>query len=143
MLIPYLTLKDPRAAMALYEKALGAKSKMIMDGPGGSIMHAEMEIAGQSIMISGEWPGMSTAPKEGERSPINFMIYVDNADAAYEQAVSAGMVSVDAPENMFWGDRNAKVNDGHGYEWTLAHQVEEISEEEIKKRAAEFAASFG
>ncbi|MBX2884155.1 MAG: VOC family protein [Granulosicoccus sp.] len=142
MLIPYLTFKDPAAAMALYEKALGAKSTMVMDGPYDSIMHAEMEVAGQTFMLSCEWPGMATAPKEGERSPVNFMVYVENADAAYDTAISAGMTSVQAPEDMFWGDRNAKVSDGHGYEWTLAHKVEELSAEEINTRAAAFAASM-
>lgn len=143
MLIAYMTLKDPVAAMDLYEKALGAKRTMVMDAPDGTIMHAEMELAGQSVMLSCEWPGMSTAPTEGQRSPVNFMLYVENADRAYEQAISAGMTSVEAPTDMFWGDRNAKVADGHGYEWTLAHQVEKVSEQEMAKRAAEFAASMG
>jgi PhnB protein len=71
------------------------------------------------------------------------MLYVDSADKAYEQAINAGMTSVEAPTDMFWGDRNAKVADGHGYEWTLAHQVEKLSEEEVAKRAAEFAANMG
>ena len=68
MLIPYLTLKDPRAAMALYEKALGATVAMVMDGPGGSVMHCEMHLAGQQFMLSCEWPGMSAAPVAGERA---------------------------------------------------------------------------
>lgn len=142
MLIPYLTLKNTRDAIALYEKALGASVAFVMDGPHGSIMHAEMKLGDQSFMLSGEWPGMSEAPKEGERSPVNFMLYVDNADASYQRALDAGMTTVSSPDNMFWGDRNAKVNDGHGYEWTFAHQVEKVSDEEISKRAQEFAASL-
>lgn len=141
MLIPYVTLADPRAAMALYEKALGATTTMVMDGPDGSVMHAEMQIGGQQFMLSGVWPGMSVAPSD--RSPVNFMLYVDDADKALERAVDAGMTKTFEPENMFWGDRMAKANDGHGYEWTFAHQVEEVSPEEMKKRAAEFAESMG
>lgn len=140
MLIPYLTLSDPRAAMALYEKALGASTTYVMDGPDGSLMHAEMEIGGQRVMLSGEWPGMSSAPSG--RSPVNFMLYVEDADEALRQAVDAGMSTASEPETMFWGDRMAKANDGHGYEWTFAHQVEEVSEEDMKKRAAEWAASM-
>jgi len=142
MLIAYLTIKDPRAAMTLYEKALGAKSGLVMDGPGGSVMHAEMNIGDQLFMLAGEWPGMSAAPKAGERSAVNFMLYVDNADNAYQQAVDAGMTSAQEPEDMFWGDRIAKVADGHGYEWTLAHKVEDVSNEEIAKRAQAFIASM-
>jgi len=141
MLIAYVTLADPRKAMALYEEALGATTGLVMDGPGGSVMHAEMQISGQRFMLGGEWPGMSSAPTG--RSPVNFMLYVDDVDAALKRAVDAGMTTSSEPENMFWGDRIAKANDGHGYEWTFAQTVEEVSAEEMGKRAAEFAASMG
>jgi len=141
MLIPYLTLTNPREAMDLYEKALSANVALVMDGPGGSVMHAEMTVGEQRFMLSGEWPGMTSAPSG--RSPVNFMLYVENVDAALEKATQAGMQMVSEPENMFWGDRVAKANDGHGYEWTFAQQVEEVPTDEIRKRAAEFVASMG
>lgn len=140
MPIPYITVVDPAATIALYEKALGATVVNKMMGPDGSIMHAELNINGDRFMLSGEWPGFSQAPSS--RSPVNFMMYVDNADAAYNHAITAGMTSSSAPEDMFWGDRNAKVTDGHGYEWTFAHTFESVSAEEMQKRANEFAASF-
>lgn len=138
MLIAYLTVEDPKAAIATYEKALGAVNEFVMDGPDGSIMHAEMTLGGNRFMLSGVWPGMSEAPVG--RSPVNFMLYVDNADEAMKRAVDAGMTMTGEPEDMFWGDRIAKVEDGHGYEWTFAHQFEEVSGEELKRRAAEWAA---
>lgn len=140
MAIPYLTLKDPAAAIALYKEAFGAEQVFTMDGPDGSIMHAEINIAGARLMLSGEWPGMSSAPSG--RSPVNFMVYVDNTDAALKTAVAAGMSLVQEPEDMFWGDRVAKVSDGHGYEWTLAHQYEEVSPEDMNARAAQWMASM-
>lgn len=139
MLIPYLTLRDPKAAMSLYEKALGASTTMVMDGPDDSIMHAEMRIGEDTFMLSAEWPGMSEAPSG--RSPVNFMLYVPDVDEALKTAKAAGMSVTSEPENMFWGDRNAKVNDGHGYEWTFAQKVEEVSPAEIKRRADEWAAA--
>jgi PhnB protein len=141
MPIPYVTLRDPAAAIALYEKAFGASLSFSMDGPGGSIMHAEMSINGERFMLGAEWPGVSKAP-EG-RSPVNFMLYVPNADEAQKKAIEAGMTSSSEPEDMFWGDRMAKVNDGHGYEWTFAHQVEDVSQDEMQKRAASWLASMG
>jgi len=140
MLIAYATIADPKAAIELYKQALGATVANIMEGPDGSVMHAELVIGGQQFMFSGEWPGFSNAP--ANRSPVNFMLYVDNADEAYKKAIDAGMTSSSEPQDMFWGDRNAKATDGHGYEWTFAHQVEKISSEEMQKRANEFAESF-
>lgn len=140
MLIAYATIADPRAAIELYKQALDASVTNIMEGPNGSVMHAELAICGQRFMFSGEWPGFSNAPID--RSPVNFMLYVDNADEAHKKAIEAGMTSSSEPQDMFWGDRNAKAIDGHGYEWTFAHQIETVSEEEMKKRVAKFAASF-
>jgi len=140
MLIAYATIADPRAAIELYKQALDATVANIMEGPDGSVMHAELLISGQRFMFSGEWPGFSNAPTN--RSPVNFMLYVDNADAAHKKAIDAGMTSSSEPQDMFWGDRNAKAVDGHGYEWTFAHQFEKVSADEMQKRANEFAASF-
>jgi len=70
------------------------------------------------------------------------MMYVPNADEAQQKAIAAGMTLSSEPEDMFWGDRMAKVSDGHGYEWTLAHQVEDVSPDEMKKRAADWLASI-
>ena len=140
MPIPYVTLRNPAAAIELYQKAFDATTTMAMDGPAGSIMHAELSIFGERFMLGSEWSGVSAAP-EG-RSPVNFMIYVPNADEAQRKAVAAGMKLVSEPEDMFWGDRMAKVSDGHGYEWTLAHQVEDVSSEDVKKRAAAWLASM-
>lgn len=141
MPIAYVTLRDPAAAIKLYEKAFDANTTFSMDGPGGSIMHAELSIFGERFMLGAEWPGVSAAP-EG-RSPVNFMIYVPNADEAQKKAVDAGMKMASEPEDMFWGDRMAKVSDGHGYEWTFAHQIEDVSEDEMRKRAAAWLASMG
>ena len=141
MPIPYVTLRDPAAAIELYKKAFDASLSFSMDGPGGSIMHAEMLIFGDRFMLGSEWSGVSAAPVG--RSPVNFMLYVSNADEAQKKALAAGMTLASEPEDMFWGDRMAKVNDGHGYEWTFAHQVEDVSEDDMRKRAAAWLASMG
>ena len=136
--ISYLTVKDPREAIAFYEKALpNAKCEMIMDGPGGSVMHAEMTVNGARMMISGEWPGIAEA--HDGISPVNFMLYVDDADAAYKHALDNGMTSVFEPADQFWGDRSAAARDPYGFRWTFGHQVEDVPADEIERRAAEYA----
>jgi PhnB protein len=135
--ISYLTVKDPREAIAFYEKTLpNAKCEMILDGPGGSVMHAEMTVNGARMMISGAWPGIAE-PHDGI-SPVNFMLYVDDADAAYEHAIKNGMTSAFEPSDQFWGDRSAAVLDPYGFRWTFGHQVEDVAPDELAKRAAEF-----
>lgn len=137
MPIPYLTVADPRAAIARYTAAFGAREVMTMDGPGDSIMHAELDIDGERLMLSGVFEGFADAPIG--RSPVNFMRYVDDLDAAIDRAVAAGMRLTGTPELQFWGDRTVKLDDGHGYEWTFAQQVELLSNEEIQRRATAYA----
>lgn len=141
MPIPYVTVANPAAAIELYKKALDATVVNIMKGPNDSIMHAELQIADSRFMLSGEWPGFASAPSG--RSPVNFMIYVNDADETYKKAIAAGMSSSSEPTDMFWGDRNAKVLDGQGYEWTFAHNFETVAPDEMQRRADEFARNFG
>lgn len=134
---PYLTFKDPRAAIARYEAGLGATCTLVMDGPEDSVMHAELTLSGATLMLSGEWPGFASAPVG--RSPVNFMHHVDDLASAIERARGAGFILVAEPKTEFWGDRIARLDDGHGYEWTLAQTVEDVSPDELERRAAAYA----
>lgn len=136
----YLTFKEPRAAMAFYEKALDAEIGTVMDGPGETVMHAEMQIGETTLMLSGEWEGMAVAPKG--LSSVNFVMNVQNADESYRKALDHGMTSVMEPEDQFWGDRSASAMDPFGYRWSFMHRVEDVSPEEVQRRAAEYAAKM-
>ena len=137
----YLTFEDPRAAMAFYEKVFDAEIVTVMDGPNGSVMHAEMRIGETDVMLSGEWEGMAVAPSG--LSPVNFAMRVPDADAAYAKALEHGMTSVMEPEDQFWGDRSAAATDPFGYRWSFMHEVEKVSAEEVQRRAADYAAKMG
>lgn len=130
---PYLTVKDAAAALAFYGAAFGAEETMRLVPPGmEEIMHAEFRIGDSMMMISGEYPEMgAVAPEVGKG--MAFMIYVEDCDAAYARAISAGATSMGEPEDQFWGDRMARVADPHGYRWSLAQKVRDVSEEEIAK----------
>ena len=141
MLHPYLTFTDPRAAMTLYERALGAVPGMMMDGPGGTLMHAEMMIGDAKIMLAGVFEGFNHAPNGS--SPVQFNLEVANCDAAFERATEAGMTMVQAPEDQFWGERMAKVKDPEGYVWGLSQKTEDLSDEEVAARSKAFMETMG
>lgn len=137
MLTPYLTFADPRAAMTLYERALGAVPGMVMEGPGGMIMHAEMSIGEGKLMLAGVFEGFNKAP--GGSSPVQFNLMVEDCDAAFERATKAGMHAVQAPEDQFWGERMARVKDAEGYVWSLSQKTEDLTDEEVAERSKAFA----
>jgi PhnB protein len=140
---PYLVVDNAKAALDFYKRAFGAKEKERMDGPGGKIAHAEITIGDSVIMLSDEMPGGSSrSPKSLGGSHAGLFLYVENVDAVFNQAQSAG-AKVEMPlANQFWGDRYGKLTDPFGYSWALATHVEDIAPEEMKKRAQEAMAKL-
>lgn len=132
-----LTYDDCKAALEWYAKALGATDISSSPGPDGKIMHAELRIGDSHIMAHDAVMG-GKGPKEFGGSPVALWVYVDNCDALFNRAVTAGATVVRAVEDQFWGDRVGTFKDPHGYAWTIATRKEDLSRKEIDERAAAF-----
>lgn len=138
---PYLTIKGAAQAMEFYKKALNAKELFRMDAPGGKIAHAELKIGDSPFMLSDEYPDMGCkSPKSLGGTPISLMVYVENVDALAKQAVAAGMKELRPVKDQFYGDRSGTFEDPFGFSWTISTHVEDVSPEELGKRAK---AAFG
>ncbi|HEV2316555.1 MAG TPA: VOC family protein, partial [Thermoplasmata archaeon] len=141
---PVLIVDDGVKALAFYTKALGAKERMRSLGPDGKISHAEFQLGDSIFMLSDENPGMgSRSPKSLGGSSGGVWLYVADVDALHRQAVGAGAKSLMAPEDMFWGDRHARIRDPFGHEWSIASHKEDIDPAELPRRAQEFYAKMG
>ena len=69
-------------------------------------------------------------------SPITIMLYVENVDSVFNQAVAAG-AKVERPvADQFYGDRTGGLLDPFGHKWYIATHIEDVSPEELQKRAA-------
>ncbi len=142
-LMPYLAVEDASAAIDFYQRAFGAKERARMAGPGGSVMHAELEIGDSIVMLSDPFPQSSTKPpKELGGTSVSIMTYVEDTDSVYQQAIDAGATSLMEPDDMFWGDRFSSVEDPFGHQWTIATHIEDVSPEEMQKRSEEWAAQM-
>lgn len=139
---PGLTCKNAAKAIEYYKTVFGATERMRMDGPGGSIMHAEIQIGDSVLFINDEMPGMAEAPKEGQVPCSSLFLYAEDTDALVNKAVAEGGALVMAPQDMFWGDRYGKVKDPFGHHWGVATHVEDVAPEEMEKRAAAWTASM-
>jgi PhnB protein len=117
---------DSAATIAFCKKAFGAKLRSKMAGPGGKLMHAEMEIGDSIVMLS-------DAMQEPARVASMFL-YVDNVDKTFAKALKAGAKVVMPLENQFWGDRHGRIADPQGNLWAIASRVEKLSPTEMKKR---------
>lgn len=135
-LIPYITMKGAKDAIAFYESVLGAKQRGdVMPGPNGTIGHAELEIGGSVLMLADADPtaGSKTAQDLGG-SPVNLCVYVEDADAVFGRAIENGSKVVQEPEDKFYGDRSGSFQDPWGYIWTAMTHIEDVTPEEMERR---------
>jgi len=139
---PYLILSDAGEAIAFYKKALGAEEVMRMDGPGDKVHHAEISIGDSRIMLADEHPDIQAlSPKTVGGSPVSIHLYVEDVDAAVERAVTAGAKLIRPVLDQFYGDRVGGIEDPFGYRWFIATHKEDLSMDEIRRRAAAQASS--
>ena len=134
---PYLILSGAGAAIAFYKKALGAEEVMRMEGPGGKVHHAEISIGDSRVMLADEHPEIQAlSPKSVGGSPVSIHLYVEDVDAAVERAVVAGAKLVRPVADQFYGDRVGGIEDPFGYRWFIATHKEDLTIDEIRRRAA-------
>lgn len=136
---PSLVVAGAAEAIDFYKKALGAEEIMRFPAPDGTIMHAELRIGDSVIMLGEEMPEQGgRSPKSYGGTPVSFFVYQENVDAAWTRAVDAGAKPIMPLADQFWGDRSGCVEDPFGHQWWLAQHIEDLTPEEMQKRAEAF-----
>ena len=127
---PYLIVKDAAKAIEFYKKAFGATELMRM-GDGKKIHHAEIKIGNSPIMLADECPEMQALSPE----TLTIMLYVENVDSLFAQAVEAGAKVQRPLADQFYGDRTGGVQDPFGHKWYIATHIEDVPHDELQKRS--------
>ena len=144
-LTPHLVVRDASQAIEFYQRAFGARVRSVMHGPDGkSVMHAELRIRDSILMLVDELPAWNVlSPLSLGGTGVTIHMYVEDVDAAFQQAVSAGATVGMPLMDTFLGDRYDKLADPFGHQWSLASRKEDLSPEDIKKRGEAFFAKQG
>ncbi len=128
---PYLVVRGADKTIEFLKKAFGAQPSFeLMMSPDGKVMHADLKIGDSHIMLS-----EATDQHPAMQSMVH--LYVPNVDAVYQRAVAAGGKSFMEPKDQFYGDRGAGVTDHSGCSWYIATHIEDVSMQDLKKRAEE------
>lgn len=132
---PYLCVSDAAAAIDFYQRAFGASETYRLAEPSGRIAHAEMAFGQTTIMLADEFPeyDIRSASTIGA-TPVTLHLQVDNADAVIERAVQAGATLERPPADQFYGKRSGTIRDPFGHRWSIAHHIENVSNDEMQRR---------
>ena len=133
---PYLYFEQTRAAIDFYKTAFGAQERGVMDGPGGAVMHAELQIGDSVIMMA---DNADQAPSRLGGTAVSILIYTEDVDAMFKRAIAKGATSLAEPEDKFYGDRMGSLRDPFGHEWSIGTHIEDVSEEQMQERMAAMA----
>ena len=135
---PHLICAGAAEAIDFYKNAFDAVELSRMPGSDGKVMHASIRIGDSVIMLNDEMPEWGTfGAKHFKGSPVTIHLYVENADAVFEQAVRAGAKVAVPLADMFWGDRYGKLIDPFGHHWSVATHIKDLTEEEMAQGAKE------
>jgi PhnB protein len=113
---PYVIVRGAAEFSDFLKAAFGAKERLRVPLPDGSLMHAEADLGGYIIEFA-------DSNEQFPPQPAELHIYVSDADAVYARAVAAGATSVFPPVNQDYGDREAFVKDKFGNQWYIATPI--------------------
>lgn len=138
---PYLLIRGASDAIAFYVKAFDATEVLRLTGPDGRIGHAEIRIGNSQVMLADEHPEMDVlGPQSRGGTSVSLLIYVEDADKVFQQAIQAGATELRPLCDQFYGDRSGTITDPWGHIWSIASRVEDVSLEEIQQRFQELYA---
>jgi len=138
--IPYLSVDGAGAAIEFYSTVFGATERVRMPMPDGRVGHAELQIGDSVVMLADESPEMDVrGPKSVGGTPVTLSVYVEDVDAVFDKAIGAGASVLRPVDNQFYGDRSGQFEDPFGHRWSVATHVEDVTPEEMTRRAAEAA----
>jgi len=134
---PYLVVRGASRAIDFYKNAFGAQERFRLSRGNGGIAHAEFQIGDSYLMLADESAESGLrSPESLGGTPASVFLYVEDVDEVFRKAVAAGAKPTLTPQQMFWGDRYAKVNDPFGHQWQIATRVEDVPPAEMERRMA-------
>ncbi len=140
---PTLIVRNAAEAIEFYKSVFDAEERMRMPSPDGKIMHAELKIGDSIIFLSDEFPNMGgKSPQTLGGHSGGVYLYVPDVDDVFQRALDAGAKTAMPVSDMFWGDRYGTLIDPFGHSWGVSTHVEDVSEEEMGKRAEAFYAEM-
>lgn len=135
-IMPRLFVRGAANAIEFYKQAFGGIEMDRLTVPSGQIVNAMIKIGDSMISLaeeSPEWGNLSPLSLGG--SAVAISLYVEDVDAVAGAAVAAGATMPVPVKDQFYGDRSGRLTDPFGHIWIVSTHKEDVSVEEMQKRA--------
>jgi uncharacterized glyoxalase superfamily protein PhnB len=137
---PHIVVNGVAAAIQWYTAAFGANELLRNMAPdGASVMHSELLLGDSRFFVVDEFPGGAKSPKSLGGTAVTLHLYVEDVDAVFGRAVTAGAEVLLPVADQFWGDRYGMLTDPFGHRWSIASRIEDLSPKTLQERAATWA----
>ncbi|MFD9789351.1 VOC family protein [Streptomyces sp. NPDC059070] len=137
--VAHIMLDGAARAIEFYTRAFGAVELFRLDGPEGRVLHAEIKIHGSTVMLGDAEGPVFGAPTAVGGTTVALHVFVEDVDAVAHRAAAAGAEILQPPTDQFHGDRTAIVKDPYGHVWIFLTHLEDLTPEEVARRARELA----
>ena len=140
-LTPFLCLDGASAAIDFYTSVFGATLVEKMDGPDGTVAHAELDFGNGRLQLGDPAEPYKIAAPDPRDDVVTYSmaLYCDDVDSVVARSKKAGAAVREEPQDFATGDRFASIADPFGIRWTLMTRIEDVSPEERDRRMSEWA----
>lgn len=142
-LLTFFVTDQCAKAIDFYRETLGAEVVTRMDGPDGTIMHAELRLGDSVFQLSDPLPELGLVPPPAEGNAFTMFYWTHDVDAVFERLVAAGATVMSPLDDVFSGDRMGVVRCPFGVRWAVGRHDRDVPAEEIEAAARAWAADQG
>lgn len=143
-LTPFICVDGAAAAITFYQNVFGADVTERMDGPDGTVAHAELDFGTGRLQLGDPQEAYQiAAPAPGAPATHSIGLYCPDVDEVVARAEEAGATIREPAQTFVTGDRFASILDPFGQRWTVMTRVEDFTPQERERRVAEWAATAG
>ncbi|MFJ7113815.1 VOC family protein [Streptomyces albogriseolus] len=140
--VPHIMVDDAAAAIDFYRRAFGAREDFRLEAPGGGVRHAEITVGRSTLMLGdasvkeAEDASFTAPAFLGGGTSVTLHVFVPDVDALAARAEAEGAEILQPPTDMFHGDRTVILRDPSGHLWVFLTHIEDVSEDELRRRLA-------
>ncbi|MGO8790644.1 MAG: VOC family protein [Terriglobia bacterium] len=129
VVLPHITYQNVANALVWLTKAFGFIEHFRYGEPGGRVDGAQMHLGDAWIMLNSARPGSASPAQIGYQTQ-SLTVFVEDVDAHFERAKSAGAKIVEDLHETEYGERQYGVKDLEGHHWLFSRHARDVSPEE-------------